>query len=183
MKVGGTWLDDNDLKVVLTEKEAERLETLVEDAVSMQGAINWSGIYMPSTKLVNFIMRIFRKRESQIMKLIEMKRREEELTNRIQQLEKELETEKHFYEIYQDVRMLITRETTEKTIEVLAKFCKLSEQQVHILKMLIHEKKDELSHEEKEIGEIFKIVGGLSYGTLELEPQEYSRLTFQSSLH
>ena len=76
VKTKGAKLTDDDLKLILTPEEAEKLEELVLEAVDEQGAINWSGIYEPTEKLWDFITKVFREKKEQVNLLIEKKKRE-----------------------------------------------------------------------------------------------------------
>lgn len=88
------------------EKEVERLEKLAEDSVyDAGGAINWSGQYPPSDKLVRYAMRLAKKYTAQLLTVIL-----ETTKQKIQLLQKELEEEqKRKWKIKKAVRRYMVR--------------------------------------------------------------------------
>jgi len=57
LEVGGLEIDDEELRLLLTEPEQEKLDELIHEAVDQQGAINWSGQYYITERLAKFIQR------------------------------------------------------------------------------------------------------------------------------
>ncbi|MEM3895425.1 hypothetical protein [Thermofilum sp.] len=121
--------DGVDISEFCDEKEKERLEKLaVESVESVGGAINWSGIYPPSPKLCNYVLKLAKKYALQIANVKLQEAREEikklqdevkEKSNKMWQLKKavqryfnrtsrdeeflkELSAKKLFYVVYAD---------------------------------------------------------------------------------
>ena len=106
LKVGGVEIDDEELKLLLTESEQEKLDELIEEAVNQQGAINWSGQYYITEKLASFIQRKLNLKRNQtavkvMLSLLEKRdREEEELNDKIKRLRDErLEARNILYRI------------------------------------------------------------------------------------
>ena len=55
--VNGMEIDDDMLRLLLSEPEQEKLDELIQEAVDQQGAINWSGQYYITERLARFIRR------------------------------------------------------------------------------------------------------------------------------
>ena len=57
LDINGMEIDDEILRLLLSEPEQEKLDGLIEEAVNEQGAINWSGQYYITERLARFIQR------------------------------------------------------------------------------------------------------------------------------
>jgi len=57
LDINGMEIDDDMLRLLLSESEQEKLDELIEEAVNEQGAISWSGQYYITERLARFIRR------------------------------------------------------------------------------------------------------------------------------
>jgi len=57
LDINGMEIDDDMLRLLLSEPEQEKLDELIQEAVDQQGAINWSGRYYITERLARFIRR------------------------------------------------------------------------------------------------------------------------------
>ena len=57
LDVNGMEIDDEILRLLLSEPEQEKLDELIQEAVDQQGAISWSGQYYITERLAKFIQR------------------------------------------------------------------------------------------------------------------------------
>jgi len=83
------FVEDVDIAQFCTQQESEKLDKLAEDSVyDAGGAINFSGQYPPSDKLVRYVMRLAKKYTAQLL-TVKLQRAQE----KIQKLQKEVEEE------------------------------------------------------------------------------------------
>ena len=78
--VNGMEIDDDMLRLLLSEPEQEKLDELIQEAVDQQGAINWSGQYYITERLARFIRRKLNlKRNKAVLKaIIELHKKHEQ---------------------------------------------------------------------------------------------------------
>ena len=78
--VNGMEIDDDMLRLLLSEPEQKKLDELIEEAVNEQGAINWSGQYYITERLARFIQRKLNlKRNKAVLKVtMELYKKHEE---------------------------------------------------------------------------------------------------------
>jgi len=95
LEIGGLEIDDEELRLLLTEPEQEKLDELIHEAVDQQGAINWSGQYYITERLAKFIQRKLNLKRNQtaLKVMINLHKRHEheieELNDKIKKLNDE----------------------------------------------------------------------------------------------
>jgi len=82
LDINGMEIDDEILRLLLSEPEQKKLDELIEEAVNEQGAISWSGQYYITERLAKFIRRKLNLKRNKVALKVMMelyKKHEEEI--------------------------------------------------------------------------------------------------------
>ena len=95
LDINGMEIDDEILRLLLSEPEQEKLDVLIEEAVNEQGAISWSGQYYITERLAKFIRRKLnlKRNKAALKAIIELHKKHEqeieELNDRLKRVSDE----------------------------------------------------------------------------------------------